>query len=153
MKSLDEIDRKILKVLLDDGRISNNQLAEAVGLSPSPCWQRVRKLEKSGLIKSYGAEIDQLQLGYPETVLVEITLERNQGYQLEDICLELAKIPEVLEIHIVSGEFDCFLKVAVSGTKGYEKFLREQLYQIPGIQHSRSVFSLRCFKNELSFVP
>lgn len=153
MKILDDIDRKILQELAKDGRKSNNQLAEAVGLSSSPCWQRVRKLENDGIIKSYNAVIDHAQLGFSETVLVEITFERHQGYQLEEICTELAKIPEVLEIHLTSGEFDCFLKVAVDGTKGYEEFLRVKLYQIPGIRHSRSTFSLRCFKNGLSFVP
>lgn len=153
MKLLDDIDRKILRELEQDGRKSNNQLAEAVGLSSSPCWQRVRKLEKDGIIKGYSAVIDQLQLGYPETVLVEITLERNGDYLLEEICHKLADIPEVLEVHITSGEFDCFIKVAVSGTQGYEEFLREKLYKIPGIKHSHSVFSLKCFKNNLSFVP
>lgn len=153
MKKLDSIDRKILKALELDGRMSNNQLADAVGLSSSPCWQRVRKLEKDGIIKGYSAIIDQLQLGYPETVLVEITLERNGDYQLEEICEDLAKIPEVLEVHITSGAFDCFIKVGVSGTQGYEKFLRTKLYKIPGIKHSHSVFSLKCYKNNLSFVP
>ncbi|MFK5980019.1 MAG: Lrp/AsnC family transcriptional regulator [Rhizobiaceae bacterium] len=153
MKILDDIDRKILRELELDGRKSNNQLAEAVGLSSSPCWQRVRRLEKDGIIKGYSTVIDQLQLGYPETVLVEITLERNGDYLLEDICHKLADIPEVLEVHITSGAFDCFIKVAVSGTQGYEEFLRTKLYNIPGIKHSHSVFSLRCFKNNLSFVP
>ncbi|WP_373089039.1 Lrp/AsnC family transcriptional regulator [Sneathiella sp.] len=147
MRELDSLDIKILDELCADGRLSNIQLAEKVGLSPSPCWQRVRRLEREGLIMGYSALVDQKKMGYSETVLVEITLERHQGYQLEDVCKELATFPEVLEVHLTSGEFDCFLKVACNGTSGYEEFLKKKLYAVAGIRHSRSVFTLRCFKN------
>ncbi|SEO83771.1 transcriptional regulator, AsnC family [Salinihabitans flavidus] len=153
MTNIPEIDRRILRELHRDGRQPNAQLAERVGLSASQCWQRVRKLEKSGLIQGYTARINHDALGAPETALVEISLERNEGYQLEDVCRRLAQFPEVLEAHITSGEFDVFIKVAVSGTRGYEQFLKDKLYSIAGIRHSRSVFSLRCYKSETSFVP
>ncbi|MBE1282968.1 MAG: winged helix-turn-helix transcriptional regulator [Rhodobacteraceae bacterium] len=153
MTKLTEMDRKILRALIADGRQANTQLAESVGLSPSQCWQRVRRLEEAGIIAGYHARLDAEALGVSETVLVEVTLDRNEGYQLDSICRKLLEFPEVLEIHVTSGEFDLFMKVSVSGTRGYEEFLKTKLYQITAIRHSRSVFSLRCFKYEMSFVP
>lgn len=143
---MDRLDKRILKELLADGRQSNVQLAEKVGLSPSPCWQRVRRMEADGVIKGYAAQLDQAALGQAETVLIEISLDRHQGYQLETVCEQIAAFPEVLEVHITSGEFDCFIKVACDGTSGYEAFLKHKLYNVSGIRDSRSSFSLRCFK-------
>ncbi|WP_454013381.1 Lrp/AsnC family transcriptional regulator [Aquamicrobium terrae] len=143
---MDRLDRRILKELQADGRQSNVQLAEKVGLSPSPCWQRVRRLEADGVIKGYTVLLDQAALGQSETVLIEISLDRHQGYQLETVCEQIAAFPEVLEVHITSGEFDCFIKVACDGTSGYEAFLKHKLYTVQGIRSSRSLFSLRCFK-------
>ncbi len=143
---MDRLDRRIISELQADGRLSNVQLAEKVGLSPSPCWQRVRRLEEKGFITGYTVLLDQALLGQAETVLVEISLDRHQGYQLEDVCMQIAAFPEVLEVHSTSGEFDCFIKVACDGTSGYEAFLKNKLYTVSGIRHSRSSFSLRCFK-------
>ncbi|MBL4898046.1 MAG: Lrp/AsnC family transcriptional regulator [Colwellia sp.] len=147
---MDSLDRRILKELQIDGRQSNVQLAEKVGLSPSPCWQRVRRMEAEGLIKGYTVLLDQALLGQAETVLIDISLDRHQGYQLEVICDQIAAFPEVLEVHITSGEFDCFVKVACDGTSGYEAFLKNKLYTVAGIRDSRSSFSLRCFKHAQS---
>ena len=147
---MDRLDRRIISELQADGRLSNVQLAEKVGLSPSPCWQRVRRLEEKGFITGYTVLLDQALLGQAETVLVEISLDRHQGYQLEDVCMQIAAFPEVLEVHSTSGEFDCFIKVACDGTSGYEAFLKNKLYTVSGIRHSRSSFSLRCFKQEHS---
>ena len=147
---MDQLDRRILKELQSDGRQSNVQLAEKVGLSPSPCWQRVRRMEADGVIKGYTATLDQALLGQAETVLIEISLDRHQGYQLEVVCEQIAAFPEVLEVHITSGDFDCFIKVACDGTSGYEAFLKNKLYTVSGIRSSRSVFSLRCFKQSQS---
>lgn len=147
---VDQLDKRILKELLTDGRQSNVHLAEKVGLSPSPCWQRVRRMEADGIIKGYAALLDQAKLGQAETVLIEISLDRHQGYQLETVCEQIAAFPEVLEVHITSGESDCFIKVACDGTSGYEAFLKNKLYTVSGIRNSRSSFSLRCFKQEQS---
>jgi Lrp/AsnC family leucine-responsive transcriptional regulator len=146
MKPLDRLDQNILRELTLDARQSNVQLAEKVGLSPSPCWQRVRRMETQGLIKGYTAVLNQALLGRAETVLIEISLDRHQGYQLENVCTQIAAFPEVMEVHIMSGNFDCFIKVACNGTKGYEAFLKNKLYTVSGIRSSRSSFSLRCFK-------
>lgn len=140
------IDRRILRELSRDGRISNSQLAEKIGLSPSPCWQRTRRLEAEGYITGYTAQIDREKLGVPETVLIEVTLERHDAAVLENFGRQMAAMPEVIEVWLVSGEYDYMIKVAVSGTRGYEQFLRTRLYHVPGIRHSRSCFALRCLK-------
>lgn len=153
MPNISEMDLRILRELARDGRQSNAQLAERVGLSASQCWQRVKKLETSGTIVGYGARIDHEALGVPETVLIELALDRNEGFEVATVCEQLARFPEVLEVRMTSGEFDIFAKVVVSGTRGYERFLRERLYKITGIRQSRSAFSLRSYKNEISVVP
>lgn len=152
-KPLDRIDRRILRALQQDGRLTNNQLAEMVGLSPSPCWQRTRRLEAEGYIRGYSAVLDQEKLGAPETIILEIALERHDDTVLEDFGKAMADLPEVLEIYLTTGEYDYFLKVAVNGTRGYEDFLRRRLYRFPGIRHSRSSFTLRCLKRVQSVVP
>lgn len=152
-KPLDEIDRKILKALQGNGRLSNNQLADQVGLSPSPCWQRVRRLENDGFIEGYTALIGQQALGATDTVIIEVTLERHDEEMLQRFGEAMARFPEVLEVYLITGEYDYFIKVAVNGTAGYEEFLRRKLYKIPGIRHSRSSFALLCLKNVHSFVP
>lgn len=151
--NLSEADRRILRELQKDGRQSNTQLAERVGLSPSQCWQRVRKLEESGVIRGYTARLDHEAIGVPETVLLEIAMERNEGFEVEKVCEKLATFPEVLEVRMTTGDFDIFAKVVVSGTRGYEAFLKDRLYRVGGVRQSRSVFSLRCYKNETSMVP
>ncbi|MFY0681320.1 MAG: Lrp/AsnC family transcriptional regulator [Thalassovita sp.] len=151
--ALSEMDLRILRELTRDGRQSNAQLAENVGLSASQCWQRLRKLEKSGVIQGYGVRIDHAQLGVPETVLLELAMERNEGFEVEAVCEKLARFPEVLEVRMTTGDFDIFAKVVVSDTRGYERFLRERLYKMSGIRQSRSSFSLRHYKNEISVVP
>lgn len=150
---LDRIDRAIIAALLRDGRISNAQLGEKVGLSPSPCWQRVRKLEEAGIISGYTAVIDQARLGMSETVIIEVVLDRHDDDVLDEFGKAMAAMPEVLEVYLITGEYDYLIKVAVDGTAGYEDFLRRKLYKVPGIRHSRSSFTLRCIKRVQSFIP
>lgn len=150
---LDRIDKAILAALVENGRISNAQLAEKVGLSPSPCWQRVRRLEESGVISGYTAIIDNVRLGTSDIVLVEVALERHDETVVEEFGKAMAALPEVLEVYLTAGEYDYLVKVAVDGTAGYEEFLRRKLYKVRGIRHSRSSFALRCLKRVQSFVP
>ncbi len=152
-KTLDSIDRKILNALLADGRLSNNQLADRVGLSNSPCWQRVRRLEADGYITGYAALLDQDLLGAGDTVIIEVTLERHDDETIDSFGRAMAEMPEVLEVYLTTGEYDYFIKVAVAGTAGYEEFLRKRLYKVPGIRHSRSSVALRCLKRTYSVVP
>ncbi len=150
---LDEIDRKILRILRSDGRISNQKLADSVHLSPTPCWNRVRALEEAGFIEGYAALLSQRALGLPDTVLIEVTLDRHDDDMLIRFGEELAKLPEVMEANLLTGDYDYLIKVAVAGTEGYERFLRQRLYKIPGIRHSRSTFVLRTLKRTHSVEP
>lgn len=152
-KAVDHIDRKILRELMADGRISNAELAERVGLSPSPCWQRVRRLEQSGVIRGYCAILDQDQLGAPEIVMIEVILDRHDDEILAHFGRTMQSMPEVLEVHLTTGEYDYLIKVAVAGTKGYEAFLREKLYRVSGIRHTRSSFVLRSLKDVQAHLP
>ena len=150
---LDSTDRKILSALQAQGRLTINELAERVGLSPSPCWTRVKRLEANGTIERYAAIVSQAALGLRDIVFVEITLEKHDDKVLERFGQALARIPQVLEAHLVTGDYDYLIKVAVADTTDYERFLREQLYRIEGIRHSRSTFSLRALKRVPSVDP
>jgi Lrp/AsnC family leucine-responsive transcriptional regulator len=150
---LDRIDRQILRELRSDGRISNSKLAEKVGLSATPCWNRVRALEEAGVIEGYTALLSQEALGYPDTVIIEVTLDRHDDEIFEKFGQALAKLPEVMEAYLLTGEYDYLIKVAVAGTAGYEEFLRRKLYKLPGLRHSRSTFVLRCLKKTYSVEP
>lgn len=150
---LDEIDRKILRVLAQDGRVSNQKLAEQVNLSATPCWNRVKALEEAGVISGYAAILDQHALGLPDVVFIEVTLDRHDDEIFSRFGEALAALPEVMEAYLLTGEYDYLIKVAVAGTEGYERFLRQKLYKLPGIRHSRSTFALRCLKRVHSATP
>lgn len=149
-REIDEADRRILRALQLDARLTISQLAEKVGLSTTPCWSRLKRLESDGFIDGYVALLNQEKLGLPETVIIEVTLERHDEEILERFGRLLKELPEVLEAYLTTGEYDYFIKVAVASTAGYETFLREKLYRIPGIRHSRSSFALRCLKHQAS---
>jgi len=136
-----------MRALQKNARLSNAELAEIVGMSTTACWNRTRQLEADGYIRGYVALLDQQKLGFADVVLIEVTLDRHDDDALARFGDELATLPEVLEAYLVSGEYDYLIKVAVDGTAGYERFLREKLYKISGIRHSRSMFALRCMKN------
>lgn len=149
-KVLDQFDRGILRELQKEARLTNKELAERVGLSAAPCWQRLRRLEKDGYIEGYSANLNLEKLDHGETVLVEVQLERHDGDSVRAFGKAISEIPEVLEAYLTTGGFDYFIKIAVGGTKHYERFLQEKLYQIEGIRHTRSTFALRCFKRSTS---
>lgn len=150
---IDEIDRRILRELRSDGRLSNTKLAEKVGLSTTPCWNRVRALEEGGMIEGYAALLSQTALGYPDTVIIEVTLDRHDDEIFDKFGQALATLPEVMEAYLLTGDYDYLIKVAVAGTAGYEEFLRKKLYKLPGLKHSRSTFVLRCLKRAHSVEP
>lgn len=150
---IDELDRRILRELRKDGRLSNTKLAEKVGLSTTPCWNRVRALEEGGMIEGYTALISQTALGYPDTVIIEVTLDRHDDDIFDKFGQALATLPEVMEAYLLTGDYDYLIKVAVAGTAGYEEFLRKKLYKLPGLKHSRSTFVLRCLKRAHSVEP
>ncbi|MGH8199797.1 MAG: Lrp/AsnC family transcriptional regulator [Steroidobacteraceae bacterium] len=142
---LDDVDHRILAELSRDGRLSNTDLAHRIGLSASACWTRVRALEESGVIKGYAAIIDRAAIGLPETVVVEVTVDKQKhtGDVLAGFEAAIERLPQVIEASLVAGDFDYYLRVAASSTADYEHFLREKLYRIPGVRQARSIFILR----------
>ena len=145
---LDKIDRRILSELRQDGRLTVTQLAEKVGLSSSPCWTRVKRLENLNIIEGYTAKINSKAIGINELFFIEITLERHDDEILEQFSEALAYMPEVVEAHLVTGDYDYLLKVAVKNAELYERFLRKNLYSMKGVRHTRSIFALRPLKLE-----
>lgn len=143
---LDKIDRKILSALRLNGRLTIAQLADEVGLSSSPCWTRLKRLESLKIIDGYTANIDPKAIGIKDLFFIEITLERHDDEILEQFSQALADIPEVIEAHLVTGDYDYLVKVAVKDAEHYERFLRKKLYAMKGIRHTRSIFALRPLK-------
>lgn len=143
---LDNFDIAILGVLRDDARASLQDISAKVGLSTTPCWNRIKKMETEGVIQGYTVRIDQAAIGFTETVIVQVTLESHNDETLYAFGKSLEEIPEVLEAFLISGDYDYYIRIAVRDTRDYERLLREKLYRIPGIRHSKSSFVLRRLK-------
>lgn len=150
---MDATDRRILRALHRRARLTNAELAEEVGLSPSPCWTRVRRLEQAGVIQGYVAILDQASLGLPDTVIIEVMMEHHDEDSLRRFEQAVTEMPEVIEAWLVTGEYDYVIKAAVAGTAGYERLLREKLYRLPGVRHTRTSFTLRCLKQSWTPAP
>ena len=144
--SFDRTDLTLLRIQRKDSRTALRDIAAQVGLSPTTCWTRIKRLEGSGVIRRYTIDIDESRLGYRDTVLVKVTLESHTDETLSAFGRTLAAIPEVQEAYLVSGDYDYVIRIAVRSTRDYERLLREQLYKIPGIRHSKSSFVLRVLK-------
>lgn len=144
--SFDKTDLAILRVLLLDSRKTLQDIGNEVGLSPTSCWTRIKKLEATGVIKRYTIDVDPAKLGYHDSVIVQVTLESHTDETLYDFGRVLATIPEIQEAYLVSGDYDYYIRIAVRDTRDYERLLREKLYKIPGIRHSKSHFVLRVLK-------
>lgn len=141
--SLDDTDRRILKVLQKQGRISNAELSEAVNLSPSACHRRVHRLEADGYIKDYVALLDARKMKVPTTVFVEITLSGQADELLEAFEKSVARIPDVLECHLMAGTADYILKVVAENTEDFARIHRQYLARLPGVAQMQSSFALR----------
>lgn len=148
--SFDKFDLAILRELLADSRRTLQEISAAVKLSPTTCWGRIKRLESEGVIKQYTVLVDRGRLGYKDTVLVQLTLESHTDETLYQFGRTLAAIPEVMEAYLVSGDYDYLIRIAVKDTRDYERLLREKLYKIPGIRHSKSSFVLRVLKDTLA---
>jgi Lrp/AsnC family leucine-responsive transcriptional regulator len=143
----DRHDIAILRELLADARQTLQQLGARVKLSASACWSRIRRLEDDGVIRRYTIDVDRARLGWRDTVIVQLTLDSHTDESLYEFGRILATIPEVMEAYLVSGEYDYYIRIAVCDTRDYERLLREKLYRIPGIRHSKSHFVLRVLKD------
>lgn len=141
---LDRTDRRILAELQDNARISNQELAEKVGLSPSPCLRRVRQLEEAGYIKSYNAVLNASLLGLKLIALVQISMDRHTPDRFEQFEATVLEYPQVLECILITGQSaDYQLKVVVKDMEEYQDFLLNRLTRIPGVSDVHSSFVLR----------
>ncbi len=138
MLTLDKIDRNILRELQKNGRISNVELSKKVGLSPTPCLERVKRLEKNGVIQSYTALLDPEYLNASLLVYIEITLNRSSADVFERFNQAVNEVSEILECHLVSGDFDYLLKTRVADMSAYRKVLNQTLLALPDIKDSRT---------------
>ncbi|MBA3988946.1 MAG: leucine-responsive transcriptional regulator Lrp [Idiomarina sp.] len=146
--TIDRVDRKILRILQDNGRISNVALAKAVGLSPTPCLERVRKLERQGVIEGYVARVNPDKLGSPLLVFVEITLTRTSADSFAEFSEAARKTDEILECHLVSGNFDFLIKARVADMASYRRLLGETILNMPGVNESRTYVVMEAIKQE-----
>lgn len=140
---LDHIDHKILKHLQENARITNADLADKVGLSPTPCLRRLRRLEADGIIKGYHTEINREALGVNVTVIILVKLEREDDKTLREFEDAIKAREEVMECYLVTGKFDYFIRVIVPSLAAYEAFLSETMLRMPNIATVESSFTLR----------
>jgi Lrp/AsnC family leucine-responsive transcriptional regulator len=143
---LDRVDRRMLAVLQEDGRIPNAALAEKLHLSPSPCLRRLRALEKEGVITGYGARLDRQRLGLGLTVFVDLRVDSHSEETAATIAKALLATPEIVSAHVVSGDADIRLEVVVPDLGTYERLLFGTVLALPHVVDARSNFVLRTVK-------
>ncbi len=143
MTELDRFDRSILSLLQGNARMANTELAERVGLSPSACLRRVQRLEKAGIISGYVALLDPRVVGRASTVFVEVTLQSQGEDALEAFEKAASGCPDILECHLMAGDFDYLLRVAVEGAQDYERVHKRELSRLPHVLRIKSMFALR----------
>ena len=143
---LDPIDRKILRELQRDGRITNLALSEKVGLSPSPCLRRVRLLEEAGVVEGYGARLNRVKVGLGITAFVGVTIEKHAEADANVFIAAIRAMDEVVACHITSGDHDFLLEVVVPDLQAFRDFTLERLMKTPGIQLVRSSFAIDALK-------
>jgi Lrp/AsnC family leucine-responsive transcriptional regulator len=141
--SLDETDRRLLNALQRRGRMSNTELSEAVNLSPSACHRRVQRLEREGYISGYVALLDPARVNRRTIVYVEITLSAQADELLDAFEKAVARVPEVLECHLMAGSADYLLKVVAEDAEDFARLHRRALTRLPGVQGMQSSFALR----------
>ena len=149
---LDDIDRRIIKTLQDDGRITNVKLAEGVGISAPPCLRRVRALEKANVIRGYHAELNAEELGFGVTVFAQVGLDSQAEADLNDFEKRVQAWPMVRECHMLAGDADFFLKVVAKDWDAYQSFLTQELTAAPHVAHVKSTIGIRTSK-KLPGVP
>jgi Lrp/AsnC family leucine-responsive transcriptional regulator len=149
-KILDRTDRRILECLQDDGRISNVNLARKVNLTPTPCIERVKRLERQGYIRGYTALLDPEMVNASLLVFVEIDLSHNSPDAFRKFRDEARRLPEILDCHLVSGNFDYLIKARVSDMKAYRELLGEKILSLPGVNDSRSYVVMEEIKETLN---
>ena len=139
---LDRIDRQILDLLQQDGRLTMQQLSDRVGLSPTPVLRRIRIMEDAGLIRGYVALVDQKRAGLPVSVFVSVRLERQREEALQHFSRAIADWPEVMECYLMTGRQDFLLRVVVASLEDYDHFLKTRLTRLDGVASIESSFAL-----------
>ena len=148
---MDQKDRQIIRTLQRDGRITNQDLAEAVNLSPSPCLSRGKNLEKAGIIKGYGARVDAKAYGLSVTAFVNIRLERHDEETVSRFEEKVLRMEEVLDCHVMAGQADYQLRVVVEDLERYETFVRSRLQRIGGLASIDTRFAYGTIIEALGF--
>jgi len=148
---MDATDRKIIRELQADARLTNQELSERVNLSPSPCLRRLRNLERSGIILGYTAIVDQERYGLPINVFLSVRLEKQTRDVIRTFEARIQEIDEILECYTMTGASDYLLHVVSNGLKSYERFVKETLATIPGISTIESAFTFGVVKRRSSF--
>ncbi|RMF11203.1 MAG: Lrp/AsnC family transcriptional regulator [Alphaproteobacteria bacterium] len=141
------MDVKILTALQQNARMSNQDLAQQVGLSPSPCWRRVRRLEQEGIIRRYAALLDPEQVGLHLTAFAHVSLENHHSETVQQFTAAIQSQDSVLECFSTSGEYDYLLRVVAPSMADYETFLSGVLMQIPAVRSVNTSFVLKCNKS------
>jgi Lrp/AsnC family transcriptional regulator, leucine-responsive regulatory protein len=147
---IDALDRRIIAELQTDGRLTNQLLAERVGMSASACWRRVKSLEEAEIIRGYAALVDKRKLGFSISAIVHVLLARHESMDVEPFEERIKRQPEVLECFATSGEADYHLHVVASDIDAYHRFLNGVMFKMPGIAHVRSHIVLKEIKAEVA---
>ncbi|TAN10539.1 MAG: Lrp/AsnC family transcriptional regulator [Rhizobiaceae bacterium] len=142
ISELDAIDRKILRALQSNGKISVGELAEKVGLSPSPCARRVRLLEKARIVKGYAAIVDQRKVGLPISAFASIKLERQREEDLDRFAEAVSRWPEVLDCYLMTGQRDYLMRIVAADLDAYERFLKDKLTRLDNVASIETSFAL-----------
>ncbi len=148
VKKIDRIDRNILTILQQEGRISYTELADRVGLSTTPCMERVKRLERDGIITGYRATVDPVMLNYNLLVFVEIALSYQSPDAFERFSRAVRTLPYILECHLVSGDADYLLKARLHDMSQYRELLGDMLLTLPGVKNSKSYIVMEEVKEE-----
>ncbi len=146
MASLDEIDMRLLAELQDEGRITNVELAQRVGLTAPPCLRRVRALEEAGVIRGYHAELDPSRLGFALTVFAMVSLKSQAEADLREFEQAMRDLPEVREVHMLNGEIDFILKIVSHDLQSFQEFLTSKLTPAPNVASVKTSLTIRTSK-------
>jgi Lrp/AsnC family leucine-responsive transcriptional regulator len=150
---LDSVDRRMLAVLQEDGRITNQDLSEKIGLSPTPCLRRLKRLEESGVIQGYSANVDPKAYGLPFSVFVSVRLSQQTQEHIAEFERAVEGWNEVTECYLMTGSQDYLLRVLTDGIEGYERFLKQKMTRLKCIQSVESNFALATVKKRIGLPP
>lgn len=148
MANLDEIDRQLLAELQREGRVTNVDLAQRVGLTAPPCLRRVRTLEESGVIRGYHADLNASELGFTITVFAMVSLKSQAETALREFEEHMHELPEVREVHMLNGEIDFILKVVSKDLQSFQEFLTGKLTPAPNVESVKTSLTIRTSKYE-----